>query len=89
MTKGECILMEMNFERDYSSDREEKKHDGSSYTVRVYRADYSGNYWKAECDSYYGRTMLFVNGKFVGEYETRYEQIRSLIESFLPNLAVS
>ena len=86
MTKGECIIDELGFVRNPAHDKTEKKHDDSFYTVRCYCADINGNQWVADCDSYYGRTILWVNGKRLGDFEYRYEAIKPLVDSFLPVL---
>jgi len=84
MTKMECIIESLGFVRRPEFDKTEKRHDGNSYVVRCYCADIEGNQWVAECDNYYGRSILFVNGKRLGDYETRYEHVKALVESFLP-----
>ncbi len=84
MTKMECIIGDLGFVRYPSGDKTEKKHDGSSYEIRHYRADIEGNIWTCDCDSYYGRAILSVNGKRLGDYESRYEHISAIVKSFLP-----
>ncbi len=75
MTKGECVLMDCGFNRVPNEDMTEKKHDGSNYAIRVYRAEMNGNIYRALCESYYGSTKLYRDGKYMGDFEYVYEDI--------------
>jgi hypothetical protein len=81
MTKGECILLDYGFYRVRSEDMTALKHNGSSYFIRVYRAEVNGNIYRILCESYYGSTKVYRNGTYLGDYELYYEELPKLFAS--------
>lgn len=79
MTKAEWIACDIGFIRDYAADIEKKKHDGRSYTVRVFKLEKNGNRFLLECDSYYGYSVLYRNGNKYGDIECRYEDLPNIV----------
>ena len=75
MTKAECIIPDLGFVRCPEKDMNEEKHDGSSYTIRVWEKEK----WTIWCDSYYGRTIVFFAGKRLRDYAADYEKIATLV----------
>lgn len=78
MTKAECVC-EKWFSRAYDCDFEEEKHDGSLYAVRVWKAEIEGVKFDLHCDNYYGRSILFDNGKRYADIEQRYDQMEDIL----------
>ena len=78
MTKAECVC-EPFFTRHIECDMQEEKHDGSFYTIRVWKAEYNGVKFNLHCDNYYGRSVLFVNGKRYGDIEVDYESLNAIV----------
>lgn len=81
MTKAEWVASDLGFERDWASEYQEKKHDGSSYIVRVYRLKTNSHTFRLECDNYYGRSKLYRDGIYQGDIEFVYETLPLLIEA--------
>lgn len=80
MTKTECVIGDIGFERVYNLDSKADRHDGSKFVIRyfVYR-DENDVEWVFRCESYYGSARLFRNGVFQGDFETVYETIADYI----------
>ena len=79
MTKAECVLPDLGFKRVPERDMQDKKHDGSSFTIRVWKALINGHFWTIHCDSYYGRSIVFCDEMNYGDYEYRYKRLAGLV----------
>lgn len=80
MTKVECICENFGFVRVPELDWQEEKHNGSLYTIRVWKSQYDGVWFALHCDNYYGRSVLFDNGKRFADIEQRYDQLGEFLE---------
>ena len=80
MTKAECVCEKFGFKRLPERDFTSPKHDGSRYTIRVWEALIDGVFLGLHCDNYYGRSMLYVGEKVVGDIESRYDELGKILE---------
>lgn len=71
MTKAESFIYNSpNWKRNPTKDYTKQKHNGDDYNVRVYE---HAELWELHCDNYYGRSMLYYDGRIVRDVEREYD----------------